>query len=268
MKKGKRTIPLPTLDSGPQAPEAVSLPIWKEAGAVWEWVRLRWSTLCGDGEVPQGDGSPVLLIPGFLCSDVHLFEMHAWLRRNGYRTYASGIRLNALCVDTLCRTVVERIESIHARQGRPVHLVGHSLGGLLARSAAALRPDLVASVAVLGSPFRQIRSHALVLTASKLVSTVQRALPGCPPDCLTPACGCPAVQQAERYPSTVPFTAIYTPTDGVVDWESCRTGDAGCDVEVAGTHMGLMYNPDAFLAVAEHLAAAQGAPRRRGKRAA
>jgi pimeloyl-ACP methyl ester carboxylesterase len=48
-----------------------------------------------------------------------------------------------------------------------VHLIGHSLGGVLVLSAASLRPDIVASVITLGSPFRGIRSHPMVLEMSK-----------------------------------------------------------------------------------------------------
>jgi triacylglycerol lipase len=236
-------------------PEAVDLPIWREAGALWEWLRLRWSPLYDGEDVPRGDGSPVLLIPGFLCSDIHLFEMHRWLRGIGYRTYSSGIHLNVRCLDSLCSLVVERVGEIHRKSGRRVHLVGHSLGGILARSASALCTEQVASVVTLGSPFRQLRSHSLVLTASRVISTVHRALPGCPPNCLTPACSCPAVQVADDFPDDTPFTAVFTRSDGVVDWQSCCTGMADRDVEVPGTHMGLMYSPEAYRAIAEHLAA-------------
>src|SRR3546814_17709575 len=52
--------------------------------------------------------------------------------------------------DTLER-LAARIEDFG--QGRPVILVGWSLGGIYARQAAKLRPDLVAKVVTLGSPF-------------------------------------------------------------------------------------------------------------------
>jgi triacylglycerol lipase len=234
-------------------PEAVDLPIWKEHRALLEWLELRSSELYSGEAVPAGDRSPVLLIPGFLCGDLHLFELHRWLERIGYRPYSSGILLNARCLDASCQGVIARIKEIHAETGRRVHLVGHSLGGMLARSAAALSPARVASVVAMGSPFQQLRANTLVLSASRVIGSVYRALPSCDSRCMTPACGCPTVQEAGCFPRHIPFTAIYTREDAVVDWESCRTGDVERDVEVSGTHLGLMYNRDAYRAIAHHL---------------
>ena len=242
---------------GRTPPEAVDVPLWKEGAVVLEWLRLRASsTYTGQG-IDRGDGSPVLVIPGFLCSDVHFTSMRRWLRRVGYRPYRSGIRLNAGCVDELGRGLQARVEEIHAATGRPPHLVGHSLGGLLARAVATLAPAHVASVVALGSPFRALRSHPWILATTRVLSALERLRRGTRPGCMTPACDCPTARSADAYPAaTIPFTAIYTRSDGIVDWESCRTGDAASDVEVGGTHLGLMYNADAYAAIAAHLAAA------------
>src|ERR1700739_2012984 len=51
--------------------------------------------------VPRGDGSAVVIIPGFLGTDVYLTELHAWLGRLGYRPYFSGIGINAECPNLL-----------------------------------------------------------------------------------------------------------------------------------------------------------------------
>jgi triacylglycerol lipase len=243
-----------TTPSSVMPAEALDLPLWREAGAVLEWLRLHVSPVYTGRGVAAGDGSPVLLIPGFLCTDVHMLELNRWLAHVGYEPWASGVRLNARCLDTLRRSLATRLDVICDATGEPVHLVGHSLGGLLARSVATYRPECVASVVVMGSPFRQIRSHSLVLAASRVLSTLQSVLPGCPPGCMTSACPCPAVQQADGFPDHVPFTAIFTRDDAVVDWQSCCTECEEQDVEVSGTHMGLMYNPDAYRAIAEHLA--------------
>lgn len=241
--------------------ESVDVPLWREPAAVLEWIRLRLSPVYSGHGVPRGDGAPVLLVPGFLCSDLPLRPLGRWLERIGYEPYFSGIRINAGCLNSIGSGVVERVEDIHAATGRRVHVVGHSLGGLLARCSAAMRPDLVGSVVALGSPFRQIRSHRLVVATARGIGAVARRLPGADPACLTPQCSCVIVQAAARYPMAVPFTAIYTRGDGVVDWEVCRTGNDVYDVEVRGSHVGLIYNTEAYRAIANHLAHSAAAVR-------
>lgn len=241
--------------------ESVDVPLWREPAAVLEWIGLRLSSVYAGRGVPHGDGAPVLLVPGFLCSDLPLRPLGHWLERLGYDPYFSGIRINAGCLNAIGSGVVERVEEIHSATGRRVHIVGHSLGGLLARCIAAMRPDLVGSVVALGSPFRQIRSHRLVVATARGIGAVARRLPGADPACLTPQCSCVIVQAAARYPMEVPFTAIYTRADGVVDWAACRTGNDVHDVEVRGSHVGLIYNAEAYRAIASHLAHSAAAAR-------
>jgi pimeloyl-ACP methyl ester carboxylesterase len=136
-----------------------------------------------------------------------------------------------------------------------VHLIGHSLGGLLARSLAARRSALVASVVTLGSPFRGVRSHPLVLAASDRVREQVRREDR--PDCYTGFCRCEAVTGlATAIPASVPQLAVYTKTDGIVDWRVCVNDDPATDVEVTGTHVALVANPGAYRAIARHLARA------------
>lgn len=247
-------------DSPEMALEAVPLPLWKEVGTPLQWLRLRASWLYTGRGIPGGDGEPVMLVPGFLCSDFYLRELHRWLRRIGYRTYASKIRINAGCVDRIGTALAERADDISQRTGRRVHIVGHSLGGLLGRSVALLRPDVVASVVALGSPLQALRSHRFIVRAANAVSAFEQALPGGHDRCMTSRCSCAVVcAYTRRLHPTVPMTAVYTRNDGVVDWESCTAGSDGLDVEVGGTHMGLIYNPDVYRAVADHLARAAAA---------
>ena len=61
--------------------------------------------------VPRGDDSGVVIIPGFLGTDLYLTELHGWLGRIGYRPYFSGIGINADCPNLLIqRHVNETIE--------------------------------------------------------------------------------------------------------------------------------------------------------------
>lgn len=232
------------------------VPIWREALVGLDWLSLRTSPVFYGCGVPRGDGAAVVLIPGFLASDWYLFEIAGWLTRIGYRAELSRVGRNAECLDVIADRLFGTIEAARTATGRPVHLVGHSLGGMLARSAATRRPDLVASVTTLGSPFRGVRGHPLVLFASDRVrDRVQRGRWD-RPQCYTGFCGCPAVGGLlTSFPDTVPQIAVYSRSDGIVDWRSCINGDPATDFEVAGTHIGLVVNPAVYRILAAHLAA-------------
>jgi hypothetical protein len=58
-------------------------------------------------------------------------------------------------------------------------------------------------------------------------------------------------------PASVQETAIYTRDDGIVDWRTCITKKPEVDFEVAGTHVGMTFNPSAYIIIAERLARAQ-----------
>jgi len=61
--------------------------------------------------------------------------------------------------------------------GRPVYLIGHSLGGLLAYAAAARLGDRVAGVATLGSPYQFTRGSLTLQLAASLMHVVDRKMP-------------------------------------------------------------------------------------------
>jgi pimeloyl-ACP methyl ester carboxylesterase len=208
--------------------------------------------------VPDGDGSAVIMIPGFMHGDVYLVIMYAWLQRLGYRPFYSGINLNAECPDLLIkRQLNQLIDRARHETGHRVHLIGHSLGGIIARSLATQTPDSVASVITLGSPFPGVALQRSVLRETEVVRLFIQSQHGdtVPPECYTEACKCDFMKSLHRgIPSRVPQTAIFTRNDGIVDWRSCITGDRNIDVEVGGTHAGLAFNTKAYSTIAERLA--------------
>ena len=236
---------------------AAAVPLWQESMFGVEMLLLRASPAYYGMGIPRGDDSGVVVIPGFLGTDAYLMEMFAWLRRIGYHAYFSGIGLNAECPNLLIkRRLTETIDRARAETGR-VHLIGHSLGGIIARSAAGQRPDDIASVITLGSPFQGTVVHSRVLRAAEMVRLHIRDKHGAGvlPDCYTGRCTCNFLDSLKRdLPSTVGETAIYTKSDGVVDWNYCITGDPEIDIEVPGTHLGLAFNPSVYDAIARRLA--------------
>jgi len=236
------------------------LPIFCEPFSLLELATLRLSPVYYGMGVPAGDGTAVVIVPGFLGMDLSLFELHAWLIRVGYHPYFSGMGFAADCPNLLTQRLAETIERAYAETGHRVHLIGHSLGGIFARSAAVRMPERVASVTTLGSPFRGLVLHGLVIALANLVRRKIRRLYRSPLEgCGTSRCSCAFGRSLRRkWPRSVAQMAIYTPDDGIVDWHYCLTGDPKVDVEVHGTHLGLVFNSNTYLHIAERLAAKSG----------
>lgn len=240
-------------------PEAsFGLSMWLEALAGVEMLLLHATPVYYGLNIPQGDGAGVVLIPGFMASDVYLMEMYAWLERIGYRPFYSGIGVNADCPNLLIsRRLNETIDQARRETRGKLHLIGHSLGGIIARSMAASRSAEIASVTTLGAPFRGTAMHPRV---SQLVNLVRRQIletheEKVLPNCYTARCTCSFLDHLRKdLPSAVSETAIYTRSDGLVDWQYCITENPANDFEVTGTHLGLAFNPDVYRIVAHRLA--------------
>ena len=243
-------------------------PIFSEPLCVLEYLDLRLSPEYYGAAIPHGDGSAVVIIPGLLGMDFNLFELYGWLGRIGYLPYYSGMGFAADCPNLLSRDLDETIDRAYAETGRRVHLIGHSLGGIFARSAAVRRPKRIASVITLGSPYRGLVLHSLILSVSNAVrGWIRTKRPDIPGECASSRCGCAFGRSlGQRWPRSVRQTAVYTKCDGVVDWRYCLSGKPGMDIEVVGTHLGLPFNASVFGHIAVRLAGRRGAKPARGDR--
>ena len=165
--------------------------------------------------VPRGDGHAVLVLPGLLGSDRYLEPLRGWLRRVGYAPVRSGLRQNPGWSEDIARRLTGRVEDAAERSGQPVTVIGHSLGGIYARSIAGRRPELVRQVITLGSPLRFVRNQAS---------------------------------------SSVPFTAIYSRADRIVRHPGGVAPEPSArNIEVRGSHTGLAFNPEVYRQLARRL---------------
>lgn len=253
MRAQKRRLPIEL--KSPQ------FPVWQEWLAGVEFAFLHVSPIYWGYGIPHGDGSAVVLVPGFLGTDLYLTQFAVWLRRIGYQSFYSGIPVNAECPNLLVRQYLnEAIEKSSAYTKGKIHLIGHSLGGSLVRAAAAQMPERIASVITLAAPIRGIGARASVMNAAEFVrkQILERHEHGVLPNCYTARCTCEFFESLRSdFPKSVRQTAIYTKEDGILDWRVCRTGDPSVDVEVSATHIGMVFSPLVYSVVAQRLAQAR-----------
>ena len=105
--------------------------------------------------------------------------------------------------------MVELVHELNDTHGRTVSLVGWSLGGLYARQLAKMMPERVRQVITLGSPF----------AAGPKATNAWRVY--------EMASGRRADEEDPRFGGVtgappVPTTAIFSRTDGICAWQSCR----------------------------------------------
>jgi triacylglycerol lipase len=235
--------------------DQLTIPIWREGLIAHERATLMNHPVWRGEDVPPGEGTPVLLIPGFLAGDISLSVMAQWLKRIGHRPCRAGIRANVDCTTRAVERLEDQVERLVRRYDRPVTVIGQSRGGSMARILAVRRPDLIDRIVCLGSPlvdqfavhpFVRLQVHAVALLGSLgLTGVFSRSCRG----------GCCAAVNAELvgpFPEDVRFTSIYSRSDGIIDWRSCLDPGAR-HVEVRSTHMGMSVNAAVFEVVAAAL---------------
>lgn len=197
---------------------------------------------------PRGDGHPVLIFPGFMASDFSTRALRGFLRTLGYATHGWKIGRNLGPSPELAARMVERLHDVRAQYGQRVSLVGWSLGGIYARELARRFADDVRQVITLASPFRDVEATNVPQFLREVAR--RRQLP----------------DEAEYRrildaPLPMPTTAIYSRTDGIVAWQSCRLdeGPFSQNIEIASSHLGIGHHPVALLTIADRLAQPEGA---------
>jgi pimeloyl-ACP methyl ester carboxylesterase len=191
----------------------------------------------------------VLLIPGFMAGDGSMLVLRNWLLRAGYYVELTGLVFNIRYSELVAMAIGLRLAALHELLERPVTLIGHSRGGILAKVVADRHPEAVDRVITLGSPLRDPYDvHPLTMAGVRVAhvlnfiryaqrSGVERSF----------------LDELEA-PAKRPLVSIYSRSDGIVHWEACLREDVMC-LEVSGSHVGLGVNLEVYRLLARLLAA-------------
>ena len=168
------------------------------------------------------DGPIAYVIPGFVASDKTCSALRHALADAGWRTYPWDLGFNRGAHADVLRHLRQRLEVIH--DGRPVLLVGWSLGGVFARELAREVPEMVRAVVTLGSPFSGDPHMNNVWRLYEWVA-------GHPVD------DPPVMHRPDKPP--VPTLAIWSKRDGIVAKRAARglEGERDKEVEIGCSHM-------------------------------
>jgi len=196
------------------------------------------------GERGPEHGPRLMVIPGFLATDRTTLGLQRALAEAGWRVSGWGLGLNTgVRADTLER-IVERLERFAG--GGKATLVGWSLGGIYAREAAKLRPDLVDKVVTLGAPFSGDRRANNVWRLYEWVA-------GHPVDD-------PPIEAVIEEKPPVPTLAIWSRRDGIVCVASARgeEGERDRHLELDCGHMGFAVSARAYPKIVAAVRAFEG----------
>lgn len=214
--------------------------------AAWEYLQHRLGPAAIAAQ-ERGDGHLVIIFPGLATDGSAVAPMRRYCRSLGYdaRDWGRGYNTGPTGdVDAWLRDLAAHVASLIGPAQRPATLIGWSLGGLYAREVAKLAPAHVRQVITIGTPFNAKADHS---HAGWLMRLLNRS---------APAIDATLAARLREAPP-VPTTSIYSRTDGIVAWQTCRhrrETDRIEDVEVRGSHIGMGWNPRVLSVVGNRLA--------------
>ena len=191
----------------------------------------------------KGAGETVIVLPGLGASNTSTALMRAYLAWLGYDARGWTLGQNQGNVQELLPEVTTQVLDCRAERGDKVHLVGWSLGGVVAREVARDHPEAVRQVITMGSP---------LVGGPKYTSLARLyAQRGADLDAVEAR-----IAAREARPIEVPTTSIYSKRDGIVGWQaSIDRHTAGAEhIEVSATHFSLGISPEVLKILARKLA--------------
>ncbi len=202
---------------------------------------------------PQGDGHPVLVIPGFTANDFFTAPLRHILQDKGYKPYKWKGGFNIGLKDKTTEHLARRLKEIYEENGnQKVSLIGHSLGGFYARTLAQEFPDMVRDVITVDTPFgigmKQDAAPAFVVSTILKLSEAKYSINN------------EGMSERLLTPPQMPTTSIFSKIDTVAGWQACLNPATPLseNIEIKATHIGSVWNKEAFVIILDRLAQPEG----------
>ena len=212
--------------------------------AAWE---LAVNKVTRPNPAVRGDGSPVVIFPGMATDARAVAPLRDHCLALGYSAFDWGRGFNTGPSGDVDQWLAELARETRARIapfGAKATLIGWSLGGLYARELAKLMPSSVRQVITIGTPFNADADYTNVGWLYELLNGQPATAPA-------------AMHRRLKQAPNVPTTSIYSRTDGVVAWQTCKHEAASArtqDIEVRSSHLGMGWNRDVLRVVGDCLA--------------
>ncbi len=201
-------------------------------------IEFAWHALAAPNTSTPGDGHPVVIFPGLGADGASVAILREHCRALGYDAFDWGEGFNTGPQGDLDRWLdglADQLSKLLASHSQPATLIGWSLGGLYARELGKLLAPRVRQVITIG----MANAGWLFRLLSGSSTSVD-----------------PALGERLRTPPPLRTTSIYSRSDGVVAWQTCRHDKQSAlvqDIEVDGSHFGLGWNRDVLNVVADRL---------------
>ena len=210
--------------------------------AAVEYARMRFMRR---EDLPTGDAHPVVIFPGLATDQRFTMPLARHCQELGYRTHDWGRGFNTGPegdVDGWLDLLAADVDALIVDHAGKATLIGWSLGGIYAREIAKRLPRRVRQVISIGTPFAGTPEHTNVAWLYRLLNGNSAVLD-------------PGLSRRLRAAPPMPTTSIYSRSDGVVAWQACRERPAehAENIEVASSHIGLVWHPDVLAIVADRL---------------
>jgi pimeloyl-ACP methyl ester carboxylesterase len=185
-----------------------------------------------------------MVIPGWLADDRSTVPLRAYLRALGYDAHGWGEGVNRGPTFNSVVSLRRRLTARTAESGRPISLIGWSLGGYYASQLARRDPAMVRQVINLGTPVR------IPAPGGKTGSVLADRLGKFPASTLV------ARTWDEPGRLRAPVTAVHSRSDAIAGWRGCIVPPArrSQNVEVHASHLGLGHHPAVLHLIADRLA--------------